>query len=116
MLSYTVLSSCCTLRFGVGACCAMTLLHYGRQHIEPAPTAMLQILNLEGQLKTLHKAHEGSKLNLTQAIEACNFATKKRRAAERQLAKLQVSLSNLTRPDICTCFCFLVLIQKLLYA
>ncbi len=50
----------------------------------------MQILTLEGQLKALHKAHEGSKLNLTQAIEACNFATKKRRAAERQLAKLQV--------------------------
>ncbi len=51
---------------------------------------MVQVLNLDGQLKALHKAHEGSKLNLTQAIEACNFATKKRRAAERQLAKLQV--------------------------
>jgi hypothetical protein len=50
----------------------------------------MQMLMLEGQLKALHKAHEGSKLNLTQAIEACNFATKKRRAAERQLAKLQV--------------------------
>ena len=62
---------------------------------------MLQILNLEGQLKTLHKAHEGSKLNLTQAIEACNFATKKRRAAERQLAKLQVPLSSLTLLDKC---------------
>ncbi len=50
----------------------------------------MQSLTLESQLKALHKAHEGSKLNLTQAIEACNFATKKRRAAERQLAKLQV--------------------------
>ena len=50
----------------------------------------MQMLSLESQLKALHKAHEGSKLNLTQAIEACNFATKKRRAAERQLAKLQV--------------------------
>ena len=50
----------------------------------------MQMLTLESQLKALHKAHEGSKLNLTQAIEACNFATKKRRAAERQLAKLQV--------------------------
>ena len=49
-------------------------------------------MNLEGQLKAVHKAHEGSKLNLTQAIEACNFATKKRRAAERQLAKLQVCI------------------------
>lgn len=56
----------------------------------------MQILNLEGQLKALHKAHESSKLNLTQAIEACNFATKKRRAAERQLAKLQVSTTSLT--------------------
>lgn len=63
---------------------------------------MLQILNLEGQLRTLHKAHEGSKLNLTQAIEACNFATKKRRAAERQLAKLQVLSSRLTVLGMCS--------------
>ena len=74
----------------------MILLCYGCQHIKLAPITMLQVLNLEGQLKTLHKAHEGGKLNLTQAIEACNFATKKRRAAERQLAKLQVQLSSLT--------------------
>lgn len=58
-------------------------------------STMLQVLHLEGQLKALHKAHEGSKLNLTQAIEACNFATKKRRAAERQLAKLQVLNASL---------------------
>ena len=66
------------------------------QHIQLAAVILLQVLNLEGQLKALHKAHEGSKLNLTQAIEACNFATKKRRAAERQLTKLQVPSSSLT--------------------
>lgn len=50
----------------------------------------LQAVNLETQLKQTQKMFESSKLSLTQAIEACNFATKKRRAAERQLAKLQV--------------------------
>ena len=58
----------------------------------------LQVLNLESQMKAVQKAHEGTKLNLTQAIEACNFATKKRRAAERKLAKLEVRLSAR-----CTC-------------
>lgn len=66
----------------------------------------MQVLNLEGQLKALHKAHEGSKLNLTQAIEACNFATKKRRAAERQLAKLQVSITSLSLSRKCDSACF----------
>lgn len=69
-------------------------------------SACEQVLNLESQLKALHKAHEGSKLNLTQAIEACNFATKKRRAAERQLAKLQVKAScraNVSTKDLNPC-------------
>lgn len=66
----------------------------------------MQVLNLEGQLKALHKAHEGSKLNLAQAIEACNFATKKRRAAERQLAKLQVSITSLSLSRKCDSACF----------
>lgn len=52
--------------------------------------AKVQAANLEAQLKQTQKMFESSKLNLTQAVEACNFATKKRRAAERQLAKLQV--------------------------
>ena len=86
---------------GVGAHCAVMMLRYGCQRVELAPMMLLQVLNLEGQLKALHKAHEGSKLNLTQAIEACNFATKKRRAAERQLAKLQVPMSSLTLVDEC---------------
>ncbi|KAL0027070.1 hypothetical protein WJX79_003191 [Trebouxia sp. C0005] len=60
-----------------------------REAVDEKSALTDKILTLEGQLKALHKAHEGSKLNLTQAIEACNFATKKRRAAERQLAKLQ---------------------------
>lgn len=76
------------------------------QHIQLAAAILLQVLNLEGQLKALHKAHEGSKLNLTQAIEACNFATKKRRAAERQLTKLQVPSSSLTVLDKCAFECF----------
>ncbi|DBB03075.1 TPA: hypothetical protein ACH3X1_013390 [Trebouxia sp. C0004] len=60
-----------------------------REAVDEKSTLTDKILTLEGELKALHKVHEGSKLNLTQAIEACNFATKKRRAAERQLAKLQ---------------------------
>lgn len=78
------------------SCCAVTLTTLSMLQ------SMLQILNLEGQLKGLHKAHEASKLNLTQAVEACNFATKKRRAAERQLAKLQVRSSSLTISKKCT--------------
>lgn len=66
-----------------------TVAGYRRQFTDHR-LLLAQVASLEGQLKAVHKAFEGTKLNLNQAIEACNFATKKRRAAERQLAKLQV--------------------------
>ena len=81
-----------TCMHGHQACAGSQLKSFSSQLAsqQSKMSVCMQTLTLEGQLKALHKAHEGSKLNLTQAIEACNFATKKRRAAERQLAKLQV--------------------------